>query len=101
MKAARSLQHPPESDGTLSTANSRLALQHQFDLAPPSAAFDQKTISVVLDVSTALLEKWRWNGQGPQFLKIGSRCRYRKQDILDFLDARFYRSTSVLGSPDV
>jgi len=27
------------------------------------------------------LERWRWLGQGPQYLKIGGRCVYRLDDV--------------------
>ena len=30
------------------------------------------------------LSQWRWNGRGPNFLKIGRRILYRLQDIESF-----------------
>ena len=32
-------------------------------------------------VSHRTLERWRWTGQGPRFLKIGGRVVYRVEDI--------------------
>jgi hypothetical protein len=32
-------------------------------------------------VSPRTLERWRWTGQGPRFLKIGGRVVYRIEDI--------------------
>lgn len=33
------------------------------------------------NVSPRTLERWRWLGQGPRFLKIGGRVAYRIADI--------------------
>jgi predicted site-specific integrase-resolvase len=35
-------------------------------------------------ISPRSLEKWRTVGIGPAFVKIGSRVRYREEDILTF-----------------
>jgi hypothetical protein len=32
-------------------------------------------------VSARTLERWRWLGQGPQYLKIGGRVVYRLDDV--------------------
>jgi hypothetical protein len=32
-------------------------------------------------LSPRTLERWRWLGQGPQYLKIGGRVVYRLDDI--------------------
>jgi predicted site-specific integrase-resolvase len=33
------------------------------------------------NVSPRTLERWRWTGQGPRFLKVGGRVVYRIEDI--------------------
>lgn len=38
--------------------------------------------------------KQRVTGSGPQFLKIGRSVRYRRGDVLDWLELRTVRSTS-------
>ena len=35
-------------------------------------------------LSPRTLERWRWVGQGPCFLKIGNRIAYRLEDIEAF-----------------
>jgi hypothetical protein len=35
-------------------------------------------------LSPRTLERWRWLGQGPQFLKIGGRVIYRVVDIEEY-----------------
>lgn len=32
-------------------------------------------------ISPRTLERWRWLGQGPQYLKIGGRVVYRLDDV--------------------
>jgi hypothetical protein len=32
-------------------------------------------------LSPRTLERWRWLGQGPRYLKIGGRVAYRVEDI--------------------
>lgn len=32
-------------------------------------------------ISPRTLERWRWLGQGPKYLKIGGRVVYRLEDI--------------------
>jgi hypothetical protein len=36
------------------------------------------------NLSPKTLERWRWLGQGPAFLKVGGRVVYRLQDIEAF-----------------
>jgi hypothetical protein len=45
-----------------------------------------------LKPSTA--RKQRVTGTGPKFLKIGRSVRYRKGDVLDWLESRTVNSTS-------
>lgn len=32
-------------------------------------------------ISPKTLERWRWLGQGPKFLKLGGRIAYRLEDV--------------------
>ena len=32
-------------------------------------------------ISPSTLERWRWLGAGPNFIKIGGRVRYRQEEI--------------------
>ena len=36
------------------------------------------------DIKRETLSQWRWNGRGPQFLKLGRKVLYRIQDIEAF-----------------
>jgi excisionase family DNA binding protein len=47
-----------------------------------------------LNMKPSTLEQWRWNGRGPRFCKIGRSCRYRRDDLDAFLDARVFNNTT-------
>ncbi|MGQ3890946.1 DNA-binding protein [Legionella sp. CNM-4043-24] len=64
---------------------SRLQLINEFESAPESTLFSQNTLAAVLDCSVQLLERKRWAGQGVPYLKIGRTVRYRKLDIINYL----------------
>ncbi|CCD08395.1 helix-turn-helix domain-containing protein [Legionella pneumophila] len=64
---------------------SRLQLINEFESAPESTLFNQNTLAAVLDCSVQLLERNRWTGQGVPYMKIGRTVRYRKADILNYL----------------
>ncbi len=44
----------------------------------------QRELSRRWHVSPYTLERWRWLGQGPLFLKIGGKVLYRLEDIEAF-----------------
>jgi hypothetical protein len=50
----------------------------------PIKHLNQVELSRRWSVSPRTLERWRWLGQGPQFLKIGGRVVYRVEDIEGF-----------------
>ncbi len=84
---------------TMSTRKtSRIQLINEFESAPNTTLFNQKTVAAILDCSTQLLERNRWAGAGVSFIKIGRKVLYRKSDVLDFLQQqKVYRSTSDQG----
>ncbi|MBK8208642.1 MAG: helix-turn-helix domain-containing protein [Rhodospirillales bacterium] len=42
---------------------------------------NQKQLAERWGISPKTLERWRWLGQGPKFLKLGGRIAYRLEDI--------------------
>jgi predicted site-specific integrase-resolvase len=44
--------------------------------------FTQKELARRWTLSHRTLERWRWEGKGPSFMKIGGRVVYRLEDIL-------------------
>jgi hypothetical protein len=58
-----------------------------FWAAPDSAMFPPPVIAKVRGgVSRALLERERWLGSGPPYIKIKGRVLYRKADILAWME---------------
>lgn len=55
----------------------------------PEALLTAKEVADEWGVTTAALEKWRFTGEGPTFIKLGmgnkARVRYRRQDIADYI----------------
>lgn len=45
-------------------------------------------------ISHRTLERWRWSGEGPRFVKLGGRVVYRLQDIEQFEADQLRRSTA-------
>jgi predicted site-specific integrase-resolvase len=39
----------------------------------------------LLKVSVKTLQRWRWEGQGPRFLKLRRPVRYTETDLIEFL----------------
>jgi excisionase family DNA binding protein len=53
-----------------------------------------------LRCSKSSLDKWRLSGDGPSFVRVGSRVRYRVADLLVFVEKSTRISTSDSeGSP--
>ncbi len=50
----------------------------------------------ILRVSEKTLAKWRWNGGGPVFCRIGRKILYRDDDLSAFVTR--HRSTSDDGT---
>ena len=44
-------------------------------------------------VSPRTLERWRWVGRGPQFLKVEGQVRYRLADVLAYEQRQLRRDT--------
>ena len=46
------------------------------------------------NISHRTLERWRWTGEGPAFLKIGGRVVYRLEDVEAFEADQKRKSTA-------
>ncbi|WP_291975331.1 MULTISPECIES: helix-turn-helix domain-containing protein [unclassified Chelatococcus] len=59
-------------------------------------ASDLRTVSEVgtrLGLSISTLNSWRSKGRGPRFVKVGSRVRYRDEDVTRWLIEHTRQST--------
>ena len=55
--------------------------------------YTQRELALRWAVSPRTLERWRWSGEGPQFLKLGHRVVYRLEDIIAYEAARLHELT--------
>lgn len=50
-------------------------------------------------LSPRTLERWRWLGEGPRYLKIGGRVVYRLEDIEAYEAEQVRDSTAATAAP--
>jgi hypothetical protein len=55
--------------------------------------FDVPGLAQRWHISPRTLERWRWLGIGPQFMKIGARVLYRVTDIESYESRSIHQST--------
>jgi predicted site-specific integrase-resolvase len=46
------------------------------------------------NISHRTLERWRWQGDGPRFVKLGGRVVYRLEDIESYEQEQIRASTA-------
>jgi excisionase family DNA binding protein len=47
-----------------------------------------------LKMSKRTLAKWRTNGRGPRYIRLGHGVRYREQDVAAWLEAKVSRNSA-------
>ncbi len=74
-------------------------LRAEFWRDPDESLLDRKTTAAGMGYTVGWLEFVATNGGGPVLTKIGRSVRYRKSDVLGWLNAnsRRIRSTAELG----
>jgi hypothetical protein len=72
----------------------RAELAQEFNALPSGALADTPQTAAFLNCSEALLERRRWDGTGIPFLKLGRSVRYRKSDVLAYLEDKTRTSTT-------
>lgn len=56
---------------------------------------DERAAASVLCYSVRALQNWRHRGGGPKFVKVSARSiRYRRRDLLAWIEARTVANTS-------
>jgi hypothetical protein len=66
----------------------------------PVQHLNQIELSRRWKVSPRTLERWRWLGQGPRFMKLGGRVAYRIQDVEAFEAGQLREITPRSRKPD-
>ena len=59
----------------------------------------QTELAARWNISHRTLERWRWTGEGPQFIKIGGRVVYRYEDIEAYEVGQLRSSTLTPAHP--
>jgi len=67
------------------------ALPATFD---PEFLLNETQASELTGLSTRTLQAWRVRGQGPEFCKLGRAVRYRRRDIVKWVEGQIVSSTS-------
>jgi hypothetical protein len=70
----------------MGTQVNRTATLNDFYTAPDQALYDEIAIAHVVGVTVAKLQRDRWAGTGVPFIKIGRSVRYRKAEVLAWLN---------------
>ena len=65
----------------------------------PDELLNQFRVSVILGTTVKFLEHRRLRGGGPPFYKIGRLVRYKRGEVVAWVDARRRTSTSETHSP--
>jgi Helix-turn-helix domain len=63
--------------------------------------FNQEQLARRWNISPRTLERWRWLGQGPEYLKIGGRVLYRLADVEAFEAEQIRQRTTDTPSPAI
>jgi hypothetical protein len=59
---------------------------------------NQRELAERWNISARSLERWRWIGAGPRFLKLGGRVVYRLEDIEAYEAEQLRDSTTAPSS---
>ena len=66
--------------------------------APQETLLSEGQVAKWLGYSTRTLQKWRWLGAGPPFVRISPRSvRYRRRDVADWIEGNLRISTADTG----
>jgi predicted DNA-binding transcriptional regulator AlpA len=52
------------------------------------ALLNEHDIARITGMSVASVRRWRLRRHGPRYLKLGSACRYRPEDLTQWLESR-------------
>lgn len=71
--------------------------QARLALLPKSTWLTPVQTGRYLNIAISTLAKWRCQGGGPTFHKVGRLVRYRISDLDDFVEIRRHKNTSERG----
>ncbi len=92
-----SMSHTRPASSPLSRSSARTVsspVRPGRRVASTPANVDTRRAAELIGMSRRTLEKWRGEGAGPPFLKLGRRVLYSVADLEDWIRSRRRRSTS-------
>ena len=63
----------------------------------PTQLLTEDETADLLGLKRKTLARWRWQGKGPAFRKIGRKVRYAHHDLEEYLSQASRRSTTDPG----
>ncbi|HMM74884.1 MAG TPA: DNA-binding protein [Gammaproteobacteria bacterium] len=67
-------------------SKSRAEFLREFDSLPDSAVVDEDMAAAVRNKKPSSLQRERWAGTGPRFVRDGRLVGYRKRDLVAYID---------------
>jgi len=64
----------------------------------PAALLTEAEAGRELALAVKTLQRWRWSGRGPRFIKLGGAVRYRREDLEAFIERAVRTSTSAAAA---
>lgn len=65
----------------------------------PEGLINEHEAARRLGLKVSTLRRWRWEGRGPTFYRIGAAVRYDPRDLAAFIEAGRRASTSATQPP--
>jgi excisionase family DNA binding protein len=81
----------PDSDTPMPRREAAGAVSAYCD---PDALMTQREAAALLRLSERTMERHRTAGTGPRYLALGRAIRFRRRDVLDFIERNARQSTS-------
>ncbi|WP_309940699.1 helix-turn-helix transcriptional regulator [Tardiphaga robiniae] len=66
-------------------------------LADPDSLLTETQVGHLLGLSIRTLQSWRLRRAGPLFVQVGRAVRYRRRDLLAWIEANTVRTPAVGG----
>lgn len=62
--------------------------------SPAALAYTQEQAAALILATPTTMARWRRDGRGPKFIKIGRKVGYRHQDLEDWLTRQTVQNTA-------
>jgi predicted DNA-binding transcriptional regulator AlpA len=72
-------------------------MQNSQLLADPDALLTETQVGRLLGLSTRTLQSWRLRRAGPLFVQAGRAVRYRRSDLVAWIDANTVKAAAAGG----